>query len=92
MGYFDGVVRADAVVQAKCDPKAGWKRAGGKCVRERPKLKPFSDHPGRGYSSTKNRLKSIAKGTLLAGAAVGLAGAGVVGAGHLMKNSIKDNE
>jgi hypothetical protein len=35
MTYFDGVIRADSEMQAKCDPKKGWKRAGNKCVRSK---------------------------------------------------------
>ncbi len=43
MGYLDGIelanYRIDAMTQARCDPKKGWKREGNKCVRNQGKMR-----------------------------------------------------
>jgi uncharacterized membrane protein YebE (DUF533 family) len=65
MSYFDGIelanLRFDAAVQAKCDPKKGWKRSGDKCVRN--KL-------GQGGISGGAIAKTVGSLGLVAGAGV----------------------
>lgn len=74
MSCFDGVqqandfiLRTDAEVQAKCDPKAGWERKGGKCVRKKKSYKEGIIHGVAGTLGTQAAL-SFGAGALTAAA------------------------
>jgi hypothetical protein len=86
MSYFDGIelanLRFDAAVQAKCDPKKGWKRAGNKCVRNKSGL-------GQGGNSTEidRRMKEAGQRDKA------LLGALALGAGaNMLRSSIKKRQ
>jgi hypothetical protein len=64
MSYSDGIelanLRFDAVVQARCDPRKGWRKGpGGKCMRKGQAKRQADQRAEASAGLGKMALKSL---------------------------------